>query len=141
LNGSTNSKKIEGVLNTMPTLSKKDKAEMYSYLNPSATPGNNPYGYVPGINYDPKEDKAYQKAKAVITGMSPEKYYETYDKMDANSNSSISQDELYQYFESNSDLQDAYIKQLWEAYGGYTNKDGKKKQLIKNSDGSYTSSY
>jgi hypothetical protein len=141
LKGESSSAKIESVINAMPSLSKKDKAEMYSYLKPSATPGNNPYGYVPGISYDPKEDKTYQKAKAIIPGMSPENYYETYDKIDTNGNSSISQDELYQYFESNSNLKDAYVDQLWEAYGGYTNKKGEKKKLIRNADGSYTSSY
>ena len=64
-------------------MSRSDKAKYYSYLKPSATPGNNPYGYIPGVSYDPEKDESYQKAVKAIPSLKPEKYYETKDTIDS----------------------------------------------------------
>ena len=139
--GSLSANEAETLIKTTGSIPVNQRAEYYSYLMPSTSPGANPFGYVAGPKYDASKDKAYQTAKSIIPSLSPEKYYKTFDDIDADGNGSIKLDELYQYFQNNSSLSDSYINQLWEAYGGYTNKKGEKKKLIKNSDGSYTSKY
>ena len=64
LRGSQEKAKIKSAIDSsLPTLSKNEKAIYYSYIDPDAKPGANPYGYVAGINYKPEKDPTYQKAK------------------------------------------------------------------------------
>ena len=85
--------------------------------------------------------KNYEKAKQTIPSLTADQFARTYQKIDANSKSGISQTELLdyinQYATSESDAQS-----LWEAYGqGWTNEKGQVKKLVKNSNGSYSSAY
>ena len=138
LGDSTKSEDVERILNSSG-MSQSNKAKYYSYLKPSATPGNNPYGYIPGVSYDPEKDEAYQKAVKEIPSLKPEKYYETKDTIDADNNGTLKQEELINYINSKAKSNDEAQK-MWAAYGGWTNKEGQIKKLV-GSPGHYTSSY
>ena len=138
LGDSTKSEDVEKMLNSSG-MSKSDKAKYYSYLKPSATPGNNPYGYIPGVSYDPEKDESYQKAVKAIPSLKPEKYYETKDTIDSDKNGTLKQEELINYINSKAKSNDEAQK-MWAAYGGWTNKEGQIKKLV-GSPGHYTSSY
>jgi hypothetical protein len=138
LGDSTKSEDVEKLLNSSG-MSKSDKAKYYSYLKPSATPGNNPYGYIPGVSYDPEKDESYQKAVKAIPSLKPEKYYETKDTIDADDNGTLKQEELINYINSKA-KSNGEAQKMWAAYGGWTNKEGQIKKLV-GSPGHYTSSY
>ena len=138
LGDSTKSEDVEKLLNSSG-MSKSDKAKYYSYLKPSATPGNNPYGYIPGVSYDPEKDESYQKAVKAIPSLKPEKYYETKDTIDADNNGTLKQEELINYINSKA-KSNGEAQKMWAAYGGWTNKEGQIKKLV-GSPGHYTSSY
>lgn len=138
LGDSTKSEDVEKILNSSG-MSQSNKAKYYSYLKPSATPGNNPYGYIPGVSYDPEKDEAYQKAVKEIPSLKPEKYYETKDTIDADNNGTLKQEELINYINSKA-KSNSEAQKMWAAYGGWTNKDGQIKKLV-GSPGHYTSSY
>ena len=135
---------------TLPTLSDNEKAIYYSYLDTDASPGTNPFGYVPGINYNVEKDKPYQRAKAVLPKLSPEKFYEERDKIDkwgdesrgaSYGNKKISEkEELLPYINATAkSLEEA--QQLYDAYGNQlTNKKGVKKRVIQKG-GQYVSTY
>lgn len=135
---------------TLPTLSDNEKAIYYSYLDTDATPGTNPFGYVPGINYNVEKDKPYQRAKAVLPKLTPEKFHEERDKIDkwgdesrgaSYGNKKISEkDELLPYINATAkSLEEA--QQLYDAYGNQlTNKNGVKKRVIQKG-GQYVSTY
>lgn len=135
---------------TLPTLSDNEKAIYYSYLDTDANPGTNPFGYVPGINYNVEKDKPYQRAKAVLPKLSPEKFYEERDKIDkwgdesrgaSYGNKKISEkEELLPYINATAkSLEEA--QQLYDAYGNQlTNKNGVKKRVIQKG-GQYVSTY
>lgn len=135
---------------TLPTLSDNEKAIYYSYLDTDASPGTNPFGYVPGINYNVEKDKPYQRAKAVLPKLSPEKFHEERDKIDkwgdesrgaSYGNKKISEkDELLPYINATAkSLEEA--QQLYDAYGNQlTNKKGVKKRIIQKG-GQYVSTY
>lgn len=150
LRGSQKGEDIKSAINsTLPTLSKSEKATYYSYFKTNVSPGGNPYGYVAGVNYDASEDKSYQKAKAVLPKLSPEKFYETRDKIDKwgdesrgtrYGNGSISEDEMIPYLNANaSNLQEA--QSIYSAYGNPgTNKKGVTKHVVQKG-GKYALSY
>lgn len=135
---------------TLPTLSDNEKAIYYSYLDTDANPGTNPFGYVPGINYNVEKDKPYQRAKAVLPKLSPEKFHEERDKIDkwgdesrgaSYGNKKISEkEELLPYINATAkSLEEA--QQLYDAYGNQlTNKNGVKKHIIQKG-GQYVSTY
>ena len=135
---------------TLPTLSDNEKAIYYSYLDTDASPGTNPFGYVPGINYNVEKDTTYQRAKAVLPKLSPEKFYEERDKIDkwgdesrgaSYGNKKISEkEELLPYINATAkSLEEA--QQLYDAYGNQlTNKKGVKKRVIQKG-GQYVSTY
>lgn len=150
LRGSQKGEDIKSAIDsTLPTLSKSEKATYYSYFKTNVSPGGNPYGYVAGVNYDASEDKSYQKAKAVLPKLSPEKFYETRDKIDKwgdesrgtrYGNGSISEDEMIPYLNANaSNLQEA--QSIYSAYGNPgTNKKGVTKHVVQKG-GKYALSY
>ena len=135
---------------TLPTLSDNEKAIYYSYLDTDASPGTNPFGYVSGINYNVEKDTTYQRAKAVLPKLSPEKFYEERDKIDkwgdesrgaSYGNKKISEkEELLPYINATAkSLEEA--QQLYDAYGNQlTNKNGVKKRVIQKG-GQYVSTY
>lgn len=150
LRGSQKAENIKSAIDaTLPTLSKSEKATYYSYFKPDSNPGANPYGFVPGVNYDASEDKTYQKAKDTIPKLTPEKFYETRDKIDKwgdesrgkrYGNNSISEDEILPYINATAtSLEEA--QKLYDAYGNPgTNKKGVTKHIVKKG-GEYVATY
>ena len=150
LRGSQKAENIKSAIDaTLPTLSKSEKATYYSYFKPDSNPGANPYGYVAGVNYDASEDKTYQKAKDTIPKLTPEKFYETRDKIDKwgdesrgkrYGNNSISEDEILPYINATAtSLEEAQA--LYNAYGNPgTNKKGVTKHIVKKG-GEYVATY
>lgn len=150
LRGSQKAENIKSAIDaTLPTLSKSEKATYYSYFKPDSNPGANPYGFVPGVNYDASEDKTYQKAKDTIPKLTPEKFYETRDKIDKwgdesrgkrYGNNSISEDEILPYINATAtSLEEAQA--LYNAYGNPgTNKKGVTKHIVKKG-GEYVATY
>ena len=115
LEGSTAKDNIVKVLDSQG-LAKSDKAKYYSYLDTDANPGANPYGYIPGVNYNPEKDTAYQKAKAELPKLDPVDYYKTKDKMDYDGNNSVKQDEAIQYMNEHNISEEDGMK-YWKAFG------------------------
>lgn len=150
LRGSQKAENIKSAIDaTLPTLSKSEKATYYSYFKPDSNPGANPYGFVAGVNYDASEDKTYQKAKDTIPKLTPEKFYETRDKIDKwgdesrgkrYGNNSISEDEILPYINATAtSLEEAQA--LYNAYGNPgTNKKGVTKHIVKKG-GEYVATY
>lgn len=151
LRGSQKAENIKSAIDaTLPTLSKSEKATYYSYFKPDSNPGANPYGYVPGVNYDPTDDDTYKRAKAVMPKLSPEKFYEERAKIDkwgdesrgsSYGNNKISEkDELLPYINATAkSLEEA--QKLYDAYGNQlTNKNGVKKRVVQKG-GKYVSTY
>ena len=151
LRGSEKAENIKSAIDaTLPTLSKSEKATYYSYFKPNSNPGANPYGYVPGVNYDPTDDDTYKRAKAVMPKLSPEKFYEERAKIDkwgdesrgsSYGNNKISEkDELLPYINATAkSLEEA--QKLYDAYGNQlTNKNGVKKRVVQKG-GKYVSTY
>lgn len=150
LRGSQEKAKIKSAIDSsLPTLSKNEKAIYYSYIDPDAKPGANPYGYVAGINYKPEKDPTYQKAKGVIPNLTPEKFYETRDTIDkwgdesrgkSYGNGNISEDEMIPYLNANAkNLAEA--QSIYAAYGNPgTNKKGVTKHVVQKG-GKYDLSY
>lgn len=150
LRGSQEKAKIKSAIDSsLPTLSKNEKAIYYSYIDPDAKPGANPYGYVAGINYKPEKDPTYQKAKGVIPNLTPEKFYETRDVIDkwgdesrgkSYGNGNISEDEMIPYLNANAkNLAEA--QSIYAAYGNPgTNKKGVTKHVVQRG-GKYDLSY
>jgi len=150
LRGSQKAENIKSAIDaTLPTLSKSEKATYYSYFKPDSNPGANPYGYVAGVNYDASEDKTYQKAKSAIPKLTPEKFYETRNKIDKwgdesrgkrYGNNSISEDEILPYINATAtSLEEAQA--LYNAYGNPgTNKKGVTKHIVKKG-GEYVATY
>ena len=140
LDGSTSAENIQNELNKR-NMSNADKAKYYSYLATDASPGANPYDYVPGVNYNPEKDDSYQKAKAVIPTLDPVNYYKTKDTIDGmeDANNSITQSELIAYI-TRQNMSDAQAQQYWKAFGGWKNKKGELKKLVKQ-DGKWVSTY
>lgn len=150
LRGSQKGDDIESAINsTLPTLSKNEKAIYYSYIDPDAKPGANPYGYVAGINYKPEKDPTYQKAKGVIPNLTPEKFYETRDAIDkwgdesrgkSYGNGNISEDEMIPYLNAHA-ANLAEAQSIYAAYGNPgTNKKGVTKHVVQKG-GKYDLSY
>lgn len=140
LDGSTSAENIQNELNKR-NMSNADKAKYYSYLATDASPGANPYDYVPGVNYNPEKDDSYQKAKAVIPTLDPVNYYKTKDTIDGmeDANNSITQSELIAYI-TRQNMSDTQAQQYWKAFGGWKNKKGELKKLVKQ-DGKWVSTY
>lgn len=140
LNGSSSQENVKKAIDSIPSLSQSDKAKYYSYLEPKATPGNNPYGYVPGINYSPEDDKAYQTAKKEIPSLKPEKFYETKKSIDTDGNGNLKEAEVLSYINSNAKSYEEAQKMYNAYYGEHTNKKGQTKHIVKGKKG-YSSSY
>lgn len=150
LHGSQEKAKIKSAIDSsLPTLSKNEKAIYYSYIDPDAKPGANPYGYVAGINYKPEKDPTYQKAKGVIPNLTPEKFYETRDAIDkwgdesrgkSYGNGNISEDEMIPYLNAHA-ANLAEAQSIYAAYGNPgTNKKGVTKHVVQKG-GKYDLSY
>lgn len=131
LNNSQKSSDIASAVNSIPGLSKKEKAKYYSYVDTDAKPNQNPFGYIPGINYDPQKDDTYKKAKSYMPSLSPIKFYETKDSIDADSNGNIKEAEMLDYINFNArDEEEANA--MWNAYHGESkNKKGQIKKVVK----------
>jgi hypothetical protein len=128
LNGSRKNEDIEKALNAT-SLSKEDKAEYYSYFNTSATPGQNPYGYIPGINYNPDNDESYQKAVEATWNVTPEEFYEKKDKIDTNNKGGVSQTEIADYLNKMGIKSESEAKKI---YNTFKQGSWKKKPVYEN---------
>lgn len=87
----------------------------------------------------PAPNYVYQHAVQEIPSLTVDEFANTFKALDADHNQSLKQTELLDYLNGNN-LSDEYARQLWNAYGGWTNKAGTVKK-IKKSDGKWTAYY
>jgi len=140
LNKSQKGEDIAAAVDSIPGLNRDKKAEYYSYVDTDAKPNNNPFGYVPGINYDPEKDKTFSTAKKLIPTLTPEKYYKTKDSIDTDGNGNIKESEILEYINANARNEEEANK-MWTAYHGESkNKKGKIKK-VKKVGNKYIASY
>ena len=64
--------------------------------------------------------KTYEKAQAIIPGLTTEKFATTYKKIDADGNQGIKQDEVIAYLNSQKISSESEAKKIWSAYGNST---------------------
>lgn len=84
--------------------------------------------------------KTYEKAKSEIPSLTTQQFATTYKKIDSDGNQGIKQQELLDYLNKYV-TSETKAQEIWSAYGGWKNKKGEYKKLIKNKDGSWGSSY
>jgi hypothetical protein len=88
----------------------------------------------------PGPSATYQKAKGEIPGLTTQQFASTYKLIDSDGNQGIKQQELLDYLNKYV-TSETKAQEIWSAYGGWKNKKGEYKKLIKNKDGSWGSSY
>lgn len=87
----------------------------------------------------PGPSATYQKAKGEIPGLTTQQFASTYKAIDSDGNQGIRQTELLDYL-NNYVTSDTEAQKIWSAYGGWKNKNGETKKLVKK-NGKWTATY
>ena len=82
----------------------------------------------------------YYTAQETIPGLTVDQFAKTYKGIDSNNNQGIDQKELLAYINKTA-KSESEAQELWKAYGGWKNKKGETKKLVKGKDGKYTATY
>ena len=82
----------------------------------------------------------YANAIREVPSLTTGEFVRTFNNMDTDNSKGVSQKELLAYLD-NTGANEQTANQLWNAYGGWTNKAGQKKKIRRDKNGNWSSYY